>query len=436
VKLWKAQSVVRGLKPGNEDKQPEARLTTNKNKFLRSVFMNNPVQGQSNQSGVPGVEGVSAVADGTRGDTQSSAKNGVVGTNGGTAAPPAGVPAGNGVFGYSKVPNANGVFGAHDGAGTGVAGFSSNGDGTRGDTASSAKNGVVGTNSGSAPPPPGVPAGNGVYGFSTVPHANGVLGISNGAFCAGVTGISSISVGVHGVNGKGANNPPSVGAGLWGETDGGFGVYGASIANNGIHGDSTNGDAVVGIAHANGKAGVLGLAPNGIGVSAISDNGTGVYGKGSVWAGYFDGKLGVKEDIILANGDCAEDFEVTGADTVGPGTVVVMDQEEVMQASHQAYDKRVAGVIAGAGGCKPGLILGRQQSHPARMPIALMGRVYCKVDAECAPVAVGDLLTTSATPGHAMKAADPLRAFGSVIGKALRPLKAGRGLIPILVALQ
>jgi hypothetical protein len=82
------------------------------------------------------------------------------------------------------------------------------------------------------------------------------------------------------------------------------------------------------------------------------------------------------------------------------------------------------------------LILGRQQSHPARMPIALMGRVYCKVDAECAPVAVGDLLTTSATPGHAMKAADPVRAFGSVIGKALRSLKAGRGLIPILVALQ
>jgi hypothetical protein len=35
-----------------------------------------------------------------------------------------------------------------------------------------------------------------------------------------------------------------------------------------------------------------------------------------------------------------------------------------------------------------------------------------------------------------MKAADPSRAFGSVIGKALRRLAAGRGLIPILVALQ
>jgi hypothetical protein len=34
---------------------------------------------------------------------------------------------------------------------------------------------------------------------------------------------------------------------------------------------------------------------------------------------------------------------------------------------------------------------------------------------------VGDLLTTAETVGHARKAADPLKAFGSVIGKALRP---------------
>jgi hypothetical protein len=53
-----------------------------------------------------------------------------------------------------------------------------------------------------------------------------------------------------------------------------------------------------------------------------------------------------------------------------------------------------------------------------------------------APIEVGDLLTTSPTPGHAMKATDPVRAFGAVIGKALRALGDGQGLIPILVALQ
>jgi hypothetical protein len=70
------------------------------------------------------------------------------------------------------------------------------------------------------------------------------------------------------------------------------------------------------------------------------------------------------------------------------------------------------------------------------MPLALIGRVCCKVDADYCPIEIGDLLTTSPTPGHAMKAADPLKAFGTVIGKALHPLESGHGLIPILVALQ
>jgi len=35
-----------------------------------------------------------------------------------------------------------------------------------------------------------------------------------------------------------------------------------------------------------------------------------------------------------------------------------------------------------------------------------------------------------------MKANDPARAFGAVIGKALRPLRRESDLIPILVSLQ
>jgi hypothetical protein len=57
------------------------------------------------------------------------------------------------------------------------------------------------------------------------------------------------------------------------------------------------------------------------------------------------------------------------------------------------------------------------------------------VDGGYGAIEVGDLLTTSPTPGHAMKATDPSRAFGAVLGKALKPWAAGRGLIPILVAL-
>ena len=80
-------------------------------------------------------------------------------------------------------------------------------------------------------------------------------------------------------------------------------------------------------------------------------------------------------------------------------------------------------------------MLDKQQSSSTRKPIALLGKVYCKVDAQYGVIEVGDLLTTSPTPGHAMNADDPLKAFGTVIGKALRPVE-GQGLIPILIALQ
>ena len=108
---------------------------------------------------------------------------------------------------------------------------------------------------------------------------------------------------------------------------------------------------------------------------------------------------------------------------------MVIDQEGKLQQSTQAYDKKVAGVISGAGDCKSGIILGNKQSSTNRMPLALIGTVYCKVDAQYSPIEVGDLLTTSLTPGHAMKADDPFKAFGAVIGKALRPLQAGKGMI-------
>src|SRR5262249_19037417 len=105
--------------------------------------------------------------------------------------------------------------------------------------------------------------------------------------------------------------------------------------------------------------------------------------------------------------------------------------------SAMSYDKRVAGVISGAGGYKPGLILDNKQSaDDHRVPVALMGKVYCKVDAQYGSIEVGDLLTTSATPGHAMKVQDPMQAFGAVIGKALRSLAKGKALVPILAALQ
>ena len=60
----------------------------------------------------------------------------------------------------------------------------------------------------------------------------------------------------------------------------------------------------------------------------------------------------------------------------------------------------------------------------------------CKVDADIAPIKPGDLLTTSATKGHAQKVIDLSKAAGSVLGKALGSLDKGKGAIPVLVTLQ
>ena len=141
-------------------------------------------------------------------------------------------------------------------------------------------------------------------------------------------------------------------------------------------------------------------------------------------------------DIVLQNADCAEDFEVEILEAAEPGTVMIIGDGSRLKPSNQAYDRRVAGIVAGAGQYRPGIILGRNSRNKNALPIALMGRVSCKVDASNSAIQVGDLLTTSSTPGYAMKVTDRDQAFGTVIGKALGELNSGTGMIPVLVALQ
>jgi hypothetical protein len=141
-------------------------------------------------------------------------------------------------------------------------------------------------------------------------------------------------------------------------------------------------------------------------------------------------------DIVLRNADCAEEFEVAMELSPEKGAVMVIGDQMELTLSTRAYDSRVAGIIAGAGTERPGIVLGRREDAKNPAAIALSGRVFCQVDARDEPIKVGDLLTTSDLPGHAMKASDHERAFGAVIGKALEPLESGCGLITVLVALQ
>ena len=298
----------------------------------------------------------------------------------------------------------------------------------------------------------------GVLGESST--FNGVLGVTTADGAAGVAGVCDTSNG-NGVYGRSKQANGVIG---FSSSNGAAGVAGANDEGNGngVYGRSAKSDGVIGITTGDGKAGVAGVcdtgngngvygrskSANGVvgysssdvhaGVAGVSDNSTGVgiYGKGGRVAGYFEGDVEVTGDIRLVNADCAEDFDVSGAVKVEPGTVMVLGHEGALFESQQAYDKRVAGVISGAGDYKPGIVLDKRQTSGNRQPIALMGKVFCKVDTQYGAIEIGDLLTTSPTPGHAMKTSDPFKAFGAVIGKALHPLKEGQGLIPILVALQ
>lgn len=142
---------------------------------------------------------------------------------------------------------------------------------------------------------------------------------------------------------------------------------------------------------------------------------------------------------IDAGSDLSETFNVSGG-TIEPGMVVVINAERPgeLRLSERAYDRRVAGIVSGAGGVNTGMLMGQKGSiADGAHPVALTGRVYCHVDATEHAVEPGDLLTTSATPGHAMKVTEHAQASGAVIGKAMTGLAKGeRGLVLVLVNLQ
>ena len=135
--------------------------------------------------------------------------------------------------------------------------------------------------------------------------------------------------------------------------------------------------------------------------------------------------------------DLAEPFQMGDAE-LEKGSVVVIDDENPgrLKRSTNAYDTRVAGIISGANGINPGISLHQEGVVEGGQNVALSGRVYVQADASGGAIKPGDMLTTSETPGHAMKARDHARAQGAVIGKAMTALPEGRGFVLVLVTLQ
>jgi hypothetical protein len=276
---------------------------------------------------------------------------------------------------------------------------------------------------------------NGVYGKGTSRYhigdfkyveGHGVYGESTYGY--GVYGTSDDKAGVYGKS-KNKNR-----AGVHGTSTSGYGVYGTSTESAGVHGFGSAG--VHGESWSDGGEGVCGVGTgkNTEGVIGISESAVGVYGMTS----REDHRYGVFTDDYMyaldyesGGGDVAEYFPAP--EDPEPGTVMVIDPAggSKLRASTNAYDTTVAGIVSTA----PGVSLGtKEDGNEGEKLIAVAGRVPCKVDASYAPVMPGDLLTTSDTPGHAMKATDPV--IGTILGKALEPLDSGTGVIEVLVTLQ
>lgn len=117
--------------------------------------------------------------------------------------------------------------------------------------------------------------------------------------------------------------------------------------------------------------------------------------------------------------DFAEIFELTTREGVQPGVVLSAASAKGLAPSSRPYDPAVVGVVSGAGGLRPGMVLGTRIDGTSDLPVALSGTVYVQISGEGGPVGLGDLLVASSRPGVAMRAASRERAFGAVIGKAL-----------------
>jgi hypothetical protein len=227
-------------------------------------------------------------------------------------------------------------------------------------------------------------------------------------------------------------------------------VNGASGNPIGIFGYVVSPDAGVAIlgrtiANTGSGIGVTGetFSPNGFGGSFTNT------ASGNILRGVNNSSVVFRVDgngTVFANGgfqpsgaDFAESMAVSGdRSKYVAGDLLVIDSssDRRLALAQGPYSTLVAGIYS----TKPGMLGSVHNVDEAmpkeEIPLAVVGIVPCKVSAENGAIQPGDLLVTSSTPGHAMKGTDRSKMLGAVVGKALEPLREGKGVIQVLVTLQ
>ena len=213
------------------------------------------------------------------------------------------------------------------------------------------------------------------------------------------------------------------GDGVIGGSTSGYGLRGESVTSTGVYGSSTN------------SFGLRGISSSGTGVEAYSTSGNLVEGGNGTGRKFHITNNGT----YVAGSDFAEALPVVD-DRAGyePGDVLIVSSKvpgQVEKAS-RPYDLRVAGIYS----TRPGM-LGAEKNGTSRVdamdvPVAIVGIVPTKVTTRNGRLRVGDLLTTSSTPGYAMRCANRVKCTGAIVGKALEPLTQDKGIIKVLVMLR
>ena len=153
-----------------------------------------------------------------------------------------------------------------------------------------------------------------------------------------------------------------------------------------------------------------------------------------------DARIITDEIEIRGGSDLAELFDInTGSIDAESGMIVSLDPEDPgkLKISREAYDQKIIGVISGANGIKPGILMGQDQTIATGNDlVTLSGRTYIKANQKGGTIKVGDFITSSDIPGEAMKARNKRKAKGAIIGKAMTPLNDESGYVLVLVSLQ
>ena len=149
-------------------------------------------------------------------------------------------------------------------------------------------------------------------------------------------------------------------------------------------------------------------------VSGVNNSVFRVDFEGDVFA---DGVISAAATAITSgNADIAEEYNVL--DDSDQGDLVIISEYQNIKKANKPYQKELFGIISTAPGFK--LSLKNSEGNLNPKPVALAGRVPVKVSTENGEIEPGDYLTSSSTPGVAMKATVP----GQVVGKALESFTA------------